>query len=152
MSFPGPETFSAAQIQVITFYMQLLFLVSAPAQYLTEAPLLKFNMSSGTIFSPFSPSDLLLSRGIVTIGSQLFSLPLPLSTLLSSNQVYFLSTSVTTAITTPWTSSSPRSPSPSGSQILICFQFFHFFPHLSDCIHSNLACTHMFLKKLPRDD
>lgn len=113
-------------------------------------------MSSGIIFSPFSSSDLqatfLPSQGTVTIGSQLFSLPLPLSALPNSNQVYLLSTSITAAITTPWTPSSPRSLSPSGSQTLTCFKFFHFFPPLSDSMHSNLACTPMFLKKLPRDD
>lgn len=113
-------------------------------------------MPSGTIVFPFSPSDLqdtfLPSRRTMAIESQLFSLPLPLSVLLRSNQVYPLSTSITTAITTPWTSSSSRIPSPSGSQALTCFQFFHFFPPLNDSVRSKLAHTHIFLKKRLKDD
>ena len=113
-------------------------------------------MSSGTIVSPFSPSDLqdtfLPSRRTMAIESQLFSLPLPLSVLLRSNQVYPLSTSITTAITTPSTSSSSRIPSPSRSRTLTCFHFFHFFPPLSDSICSKLTHTHIFLKKRLKDD
>lgn len=109
-------------------------------------------MPSSIIFSPFSPSDLqatfLKNRDnwitIVLLAPSFVHPPL-------SNQVYLLSTSITAAITTPWLHchSEVHHLQDEGGH---CFKFFHLFPPLNDSIHSNLACTPIFLKKLPRDD